>query len=122
MTKKSIIYICSGLTAALALSTSIATAQVTPTSIDSGNNSLFSSRVLSTGLDNPWAMRWGPDDKIWLTERTSGEVTRIDPTTGTQQVLLTLDDVYIGPQHEGLLGLALDPELMQDTGSVAQIP
>ena len=39
MTKKSITYMSSGLAAALALNTSIATAQVTPTSIDSGDNS-----------------------------------------------------------------------------------
>ncbi|SEO16396.1 dehydrogenase, PQQ-dependent, s-GDH family [Paracoccus alcaliphilus] len=50
---------------------------------------------------------------IWVTERTSGEVTRVDPTTGAQQVLLAIDGVYIGPQHEGLLGMALHPELMQ---------
>ena len=103
--------------AALMLSTSMVAAQVTPVEIESGDNSLFSSRVLTTGLDNPWAMRWGPDDMIWLTERTSGEITRVDPTTGAQQLLLTLEDVYTGPQHEGLLGMALHPELLEDTGN-----
>lgn len=92
-------------------------AQVTPTEIETGDNSLFSSRVLTAGLDNPWAMRWGPDDMIWLTERTSGEVTRVDPVSGAQQLLLTLEDVYTGPQHEGLLGMALHPELLQGTGN-----
>ncbi|MCQ0969490.1 PQQ-dependent sugar dehydrogenase (plasmid) [Paracoccus sp. TK19116] len=92
-------------------------AQVIPTEIETGDNALFASRVLTTDLSNPWAMRWGPDDMIWLTERTSGEVTRVDPVTGAQQVLLTIDDVYTGPQHEGLLGLALHPELMQGTGN-----
>lgn len=106
-----------GLTAALGLTASFATAQVTPVEIESGDNSLFSQRVLTSGLDNPWAMRWGPDDMIWLTERTSGEITRVDPVSGAQQVLLQLDDVYTGPQHEGLLGLALHPELLQDTGN-----
>ncbi|SDZ93426.1 glucose/sorbosone family PQQ-dependent dehydrogenase [Pelagibacterium halotolerans] len=103
--------------AALMLSTSMVAAQVTPVEIESGDNSLFSSRVLTTGLSNPWAMRWGPDDMIWLTERTSGEVTRVDPTTGAQQLLLTLEDVYTGPQHEGLLGMALHPELLEGTGN-----
>jgi PQQ-dependent dehydrogenase (s-GDH family) len=92
-------------------------AQVTPTEIPAGDASKFSSRVLTTGLSNPWAMRWGPDNMIWVTERTSGEVTRVDPVSGAQQVLLTLADVYTGPQHEGLLGLALHPELMQGTGN-----
>lgn len=105
------------LAAALMLSTGLAVAQVTPAEIETGDNSLFSSRVLTTGLSNPWAMRWGPDNMIWVTERTSGEVTRIDPVSGAQQVLLALEDVYTGPQHEGLLGLALHPELMQGTGN-----
>ncbi|WP_417580370.1 glucose/sorbosone family PQQ-dependent dehydrogenase [Pelagibacterium sp.] len=105
------------IAAALMLSTSLVSAQVTPVEIQSGDSSLFSSRVLTTGLSNPWAMRWGPDDMIWLTERTSGEVTRVDPTTGAQQLLLTLEDVYTGPQHEGLLGMALHPELLEGTGN-----
>jgi PQQ-dependent dehydrogenase (s-GDH family) len=105
------------LAAAVIGSAGSAIAQVTPVEIESGDNSLFAGRVLTTGLDNPWAMRWGPDDQIWVTERTSGEVTRVDPVTGFQQLVLTLDDVYTGPQHEGLLGIALHPELGQDTGN-----
>lgn len=101
----------------LMMNAHLASAQVTPVEIQSGDNSLFSSRVLTAGLDNPWAMRWGPDDKIWVTERTSGEITRVDPVTGAQQLLLTLEDVYTGPQHEGLLGMALHPELLQGTGN-----
>ncbi|MBF0679534.1 MAG: PQQ-dependent sugar dehydrogenase [Devosia sp.] len=92
-------------------------AQETPIEIEKGQNDLFSSRVLTTALSNPWAMQWGPDGQIWLTERTSGEITKVDPNTGAQQVILTLADVYTGPQHEGLLGLALHPELGQDTGN-----
>lgn len=106
-----------GAFAALTLSSGLAVAQVLPTEIETGDNSLFSSRVLTTGLSNPWAIRWGPDSMIWVTERSSGEVTRVDPVTGAQQVLLALEDVYTGPQHEGLLGLALHPELMQGTGN-----
>ncbi len=102
------------------LTTSVSTlalAQETPVAIERGQNDLFSSRVLSTALSNPWAMRWGPDGKIWVTERSSGEVTSVDPETGAQQVLLTLTDVYTGPQHEGLLGMALHPELGTGTGN-----
>lgn len=92
-------------------------AQETPIEIERGQNDLFSSRVLTTALSNPWAMHWGPDGMIWLTERTSGEVTKVDPENGAQQVILTLEDVYTGPQHEGLLGLALHPELGKGTGN-----
>ena len=105
------------LAAAAIAPASVALAQVTPVEIESGQNELFGARVLSTGLDNPWAMRWGPDGKIWVTERTGGEVTRVDPESGIQEVVLEIGDVYTGPQHEGLLGLALHPELGQGTGN-----
>ncbi|SDG37523.1 dehydrogenase, PQQ-dependent, s-GDH family [Pelagibacterium luteolum] len=101
----------------LMMTSSLVSAQVTPVEIESGDSSLFASRVLTAGLSNPWAMRWGPDNQIWVTERTSGEVTRVDPVSGAQQLLLTLDDVYTGAQHEGLLGMALHPELLQGTGN-----
>lgn len=105
------------LAVGLMMSSSLVLAQETPVEIETGQNQLFSSRVLTTDLANPWAMRWGPDDMIWVTERSSGEVTRVDPATGAQQLLLTVEDVYTGPQHEGLLGMALHPELMQGTGN-----
>ncbi len=107
---------CVFTTAAL-MSSGVAFGQVTPVEIASGDSSLFAGRVLTSGLDNPWAMRWGPDNQIWVTERTGGEVTRVDPVSGVQQSVLTIDDVYSGQQHEGLLGLALHPELGQGTGN-----
>ncbi|MCD7060545.1 glucose/sorbosone family PQQ-dependent dehydrogenase [Pelagibacterium xiamenense] len=115
----SVMRLLAGSTAALALAIGAGPvlAQETPVDIETGQNELFSSRVLTTGLSNPWAMVWGPDEMIWVTERTSGEVTRVDPATGNQQLALTLEDVYTGPQHEGLLGLALHPEFMQGTGN-----
>lgn len=105
------------LAVSLVMNGGVVNGQVTPVEVKTGDNSLFSLRVLTTGLENPWAMRWGPENKIWVTERTSGEVTRVDPASGAQQLLLTLDDVYTGPQHEGLLGMALHPELLQETGN-----
>ena len=106
-----------GMAAASLVLAGASVAQVTPVDVPTGENDLFSSRVLTTGLDNPWAMEWGPDNMIWVTERTTGEVTRVDPVSGTQQLLLSVGDVYVGPQHEGLLGLALHPELLQGTGN-----
>jgi PQQ-dependent dehydrogenase (s-GDH family) len=105
------------IAAAVLLTAGQVAAQVTPVEIQAGDASKFAARVLTTGLSNPWALRWGPDGMIWLTERTSGEVTRVDPVSGAQQVLLTLEDVYTGPQHEGLLGLALHPEMLDGTGN-----
>src|SRR5690606_16664668 len=103
------------LATALLLTTSLTLAQDNPVDIEAGQDSLFSARVLTSGLANPWEITWGPDDLIWATERSSGEVTRIDPSTGAQQTLLTLDDFSVDVQHQGLLGMALHPESLTGT-------
>jgi PQQ-dependent dehydrogenase (s-GDH family) len=77
----------------------------------------FSGRVLATGLEWPWEVTWGPDDRLWVTERAGKRVTRIDPETGAKQVALAIDEALVGGQHEGLLGMALHPELLQGSGN-----
>jgi PQQ-dependent dehydrogenase (s-GDH family) len=73
----------------------------------------FESRVLTTGLAFPWDMVWGPDGYLWVTERQGKRITRIHPETGEKQVAATLSGVHTGPQHEGILGLALAPDFLQ---------
>jgi len=64
--------------------------------------------ALATNLNTVWELVWGPDNFIWMTER-SGRISRVDPATGQVQALLTLPDVT--PTGEsGLLGLALHPQ------------
>lgn len=64
-------------------------------------------RVLTSGLSHPWELVWGPDNKIWMTER-NGRVSRVDPATGQAEPLLTITDVRdVG--EGGLLGMALHP-------------
>ncbi|HZY68301.1 MAG TPA: PQQ-dependent sugar dehydrogenase, partial [Devosia sp.] len=101
----------------LMLSTGLSVAQVNPVEVPRGQDNLFSVRVLTTGLSNPWEITWGPDDVLWVTERSTGEVTRVDPFTGAQQTILTLTDFSVDVQHQGLLGMALHPELLQGTGN-----
>ncbi|WP_234997208.1 PQQ-dependent sugar dehydrogenase [Hymenobacter roseosalivarius] len=63
---------------------------------------------LATGLSIPWELVWGPDDFIWMTER-SGRISRVDPTTGQVLPLLSVPDVT--PTGEsGLLGMVLHPD------------
>lgn len=71
----------------------------------------FEGTVIAEGLSAPWDMVWGPDHQIWVTEREAARITRIDPRTGEKKVVGTVPDVKIGPQHEGVLGIALDPKL-----------
>ncbi len=63
-------------------------------------------RDVITGLDTPWEIVWGPDDRLWVTER-NGRISRIDPETGEQVVLTTIADVY-ETSESGLLGMAVD--------------
>lgn len=66
------------------------------------------TRIVTNGLDHPWEIIWGPDDKIWFTER-DGNIGRIDPSSGEIERFLTIDDVW-QVQESGLLGMALHPD------------
>jgi len=74
-----------------------------------GTTEIDTSSVV-TGLDTPWEILWGPDDFIWLTER-SGKISRLDPGTGELNELITIGDV--NEQNEGgLLGMVLHPDFI----------
>jgi PQQ-dependent dehydrogenase (s-GDH family) len=76
----------------------------------------FSMRVVTSGLANPWEMVWGPDGKVWLTERGGKRIVRIDPADGTRKVAVTLPDILQTHAQDGLLGLALHPGLLTTAG------
>lgn len=63
-----------------------------------------------SGIDIPWEITWGPDNHIWMTERY-GRISRVNPTTGQQQLLVTLTDVT-AQSESGLLGLVLHPNFV----------
>jgi glucose/arabinose dehydrogenase len=66
------------------------------------------TRSVITNLDTPWEILWGPDNKIWFTERY-GRISRVDPATGNLEVLITIADVY-EESESGLLGMTLHPQ------------
>jgi glucose/arabinose dehydrogenase len=78
----------------------------------------FSFRVVASGLSMPWEVVWGPDDQLWVTERTGRRVVRVNPQTGAVTRLLSVDESYDPGEswHEGVLGLALDPDLLKNVG------
>lgn len=73
-------------------------------------------RVLATGLGNPWEMTWGPDGYLWVTERTAFRVTRVNPADGRREPALTIDDAYQAVDQDGVLGMALHPDLARGRG------
>jgi PQQ-dependent dehydrogenase (s-GDH family) len=77
----------------------------------------FEFRVVATGLENPWEVTWGPDSRLWVTERTGRRITRVNPDDGSKKVAFTIPDVFQNHGQDGLLGMALDPGLLKGTGS-----
>jgi len=77
----------------------------------------FSFRSVATGLKGPWEVAWGPDDQLWVTERLAGRVVRVNPKDGVVTPAVVIDEVYPGTSwHEGLLGMALHPDLLKGAG------
>ena len=87
-----------------------------PQQVVAGREGGFAKRVVTTGLANPFQMVWGPDDYLWVTERTGGRITRVRPSDGSQTSIAIGDQVHAdGPG--GLLGMALDPGLLKGSGN-----
>lgn len=77
----------------------------------------FTMRVVATGLDAPWELTWGPDGQLWVTERRGKHVLRINPVDGSKSELLTVADVHQSVTQDGLLGMALHPDLLKGKGN-----
>ena len=92
-----------------------ASAQDGPESVTRGTKQ-FRKNVLVSGLAGPWELTWGPDNMLWVTERTGKRVTRIDPATGNRSVAITIEEVSAPGGQDGLLGMAMHPELLRGTG------
>jgi PQQ-dependent dehydrogenase (s-GDH family) len=91
---------------------------VNPRTVWSNPAETFSSRVVAVGFDDPWEVTWGPDGVLWITERTGKRIVRVDPTDGSREVAITIDEVYQKLPQDGLLGLALHPDLLRGSNYV----
>src|SRR5580704_17126961 len=81
----------------------LALAQDGPDSVLRGTKE-FRKSVLASGLAGPWELTWGPDNMLWVTERTGKRITRIDPVSGQRTVAITIDEVSAPGGQDGLLG------------------
>ena len=85
-----------------------------PSTVTVGSTTLdvrvvFQGSNSNNGIDIPWEIQWGPDDHIWMTER-SGRVNRLNPETGDKAIVLDLSNSIYDQSEAGLLGLQLDPD------------
>jgi len=87
-------------------------AQDSPDSVLPGTKQFRKSVVIS-GLASPWEITWGPDNMLWVTERTGKQISRVDPATGERKVAITIAEVSAPGGQDGLLGLALHPDLLK---------
>ncbi|MBL0071758.1 MAG: PQQ-dependent sugar dehydrogenase [Bacteroidetes bacterium] len=89
---------------------------------------VFNRSELTTQVNTPWEITFGPDNYLWLTE-SGGRVIRVDPVTGNKQVVYTAPDYFNGSPLEqwplcfqpnigaGTLGLALHPDFSNASNS-----
>ena len=94
----------------------LANAQNLPSSVVAGRQH-FDEKVLVAGLQNPWEITWGPDNFLWVTERSAGRVIRVDPKDGHQSTAIRIAEVVSPGGQDGLLGLALHPDLLKGRGN-----
>ncbi len=97
--------------------TEIPTETPIPTPTVVPGSETFTVSILATGLNAPWEIAYGPDGWLWLTERLGRRVLHVNPADGTMQTLSTVTDALAESSQQGLLGLALHPELLQGTGN-----
>jgi len=82
-------------------------AQNGPETVVRGTKQFRQSEVV-TGLAGPYEVTWGPDNMLWVTERTGKRITRVNPATGEKKAAVTIDEVQAPGGQDGLMGLALD--------------
>jgi PQQ-dependent dehydrogenase (s-GDH family) len=70
----------------------------------------FSVRVLATNLSAPHNILYGPDGALWITERVGKNITRVDPSNGSELSTMEVPNVHQSGGQDGLLGMAFDPD------------
>ncbi|MBP2326797.1 PQQ-dependent dehydrogenase (s-GDH family) [Kibdelosporangium banguiense] len=97
---------------ALALTLVTAVSPVSAATAETGR--AFTSRVVTSGLADPYEITFGPDGMLWATEKSGLRVLRIDPQTGAQHTAVTIPDaIHTDWSQDGVLGMALHPGLLK---------
>lgn len=78
----------------------------------------YNTRQLACGLSQPWEIKFGPDGWLWVTEANSYQLSRVNPATGTTEMMLDLSNKKNFPDFPqattwpqgGLQGFAFHPD------------
>jgi PQQ-dependent dehydrogenase (s-GDH family) len=84
---------------------------------DAGVSPPFVFREVTSGLYAPHEITWGPDGYLWVTERVGRRVLRVNPMNGTRVSALTIAEAHQSAGQDGVMGMALHPELLTGTGN-----
>jgi glucose/arabinose dehydrogenase len=68
------------------------------------------SPAAPAALEMPWEIALGPDRVLWVPELLDKGVNQMDLDTGMKSVALAINEVFVGENHEDLLGLGFHPE------------
>ncbi|QRR00716.1 PQQ-dependent sugar dehydrogenase [Dyadobacter sandarakinus] len=89
----------------------------------------FEKRIIAKGTSDPWEIVFGPDQHLWVTESKDYRVLRIEPASGSKDVLIDLSSEKSFPNYDqlsdsidggkpmpqgGLMGMALHPGLLHE--------
>ena len=118
-----IVVVGTGAVAALSLTVPAAAQiapgpDVNPRTVWSNPPETFTSRVVASGFEDPWEVTYGPDGYLWITERVGKRVVRVNPADGSRKVAIRIDEVHQALAQDGLLGLALHPQLLHGSDFV----
>ncbi len=68
-------------------------------------SSTVETNTLFTTADQPWELKYGPGDSLWMTTKP-GRVYRISPLTGASTLMLDYSSLLYQPGEAGMLGMA----------------
>ncbi len=92
-----------------------ATKEVSQGPVTSGTDWAVIKITNDNELEYPYEIIYGPDGYLWVTERVGKKVVKVDPNGGSKVVMLDLTlDVYQDAGQDGLMGMAIHPDLYVD--------
>ena len=95
---------------------------LTPSQFAKAKSENFDKKVILSNLNKPHALLWGPDNQIWLTERATGKILRVNPESGSvKTVFQVLEIVNDADGQNGLLGFAFHPDFKIILISIFQV-